>query len=146
MVGGYNGWNNYGDVLQLAAAIETVSSLPGSPLPIVIVERATLASHASVVDRFPDELGGAVYAHFDDGSGVFDDDLVELPPGIGPSRAVTYLYGGGYLNHWWGERNVAVTESAGQIAGRGVQPLVATGLQVDGCFVKANRAAGELIG
>ena len=131
MVGSYDGSGNFGDVLQLAGAIETVTRLPGSPLPVAIVERATRASHSSLLERFPDQLGGAIYAHFDDGLGPAHSRLVELATGMAPAGSVLYLYGGGYLNHWWGDRKVALSEAAEQLAGDGALPLVASGQQVD---------------
>src|SRR5689334_4374158 len=106
MVGSYDGSGNFGDVLQLAGALETVSRLPGSPLPIAFVERAYHSSHSKLLDRYPDQLGSAVYASYDDGTGLPGRRLVELPDGIAPDVSILYLYGGGYLNHWWAERKL----------------------------------------
>ena len=145
MVGSYDGSGNFGDVLQLAGAIETVSGLPGSPLPVAIVERTTRASHTSLRSRFPDQLGGAVYAHFDDGSCTAHDRVVELAAGEAPLDSVLYLYGGGYLNHWWGDRKVALSEAAERLAGGGALLLVASGQQVEEGLIAAGGAAHELI-
>lgn len=145
MVGSYDGSGNFGDVLQLAGAIKTVSRLPGSPLPVAIVERVTHANHTSLLERFPDQLGGAIFAHFDDGLGPPHSRLVELAIGAAPAGSVLYLYGGGYLNHWWGERKVALSVAAERLAGGGPLPLVASGQQVEEALIAAGGAAHELI-
>jgi hypothetical protein len=145
MVGSYDGSGNYGDVLQLAGAIETVTRLPGSPLPVAIVERATRASHESLVRRHPEQLGAVVYAYFADAGGRRDRGLVELRPGAAPVDSALHLYGGGYLNHWWGERKVALSEAAERLAGGGQLPLVVSGQQVEEPTIAAGGAAHELI-
>lgn len=100
LVGGYDGSGNYGDVLQVATAIETVRRLPGAPLPVVVVERETHAHHRLLAQRYAGQFDSAVFAHFQDtdGPSVADDGLVELADRAAPVRAVVYLYGGGYLN------------------------------------------------
>ncbi len=143
MVGSYDGSGNYGDVLQLAGAIEAVTGLPGSPLPVVIIERATQPSHASLVKRFPALLGDAVYAYFDDAEGQAGDHLAELSAGAAPSRSILHLYGGGYLNHWWGNRKVALAGAAERLAGRNPLPLVASGQQVEEPLIVAGGAAHD---
>jgi hypothetical protein len=144
MVGSYDGSGNFGDVLQLAGALETVSRLPGSPLPVAIVEHAFRSSHLKLLDRYPDQLGGAVYANYHDGTGPPNGRLVELADGMAPEVSVLYLYGGGYLNHWWGERKVALSRAA-ELLGGGAMPLVASGQQVEETTIAAGGATHELI-
>jgi Polysaccharide pyruvyl transferase len=142
MVGSYDGSGNFGDVLQLAGAIQTVASLPGSPLPVAIIERGF---HSRLLERYPEQLGGAVYATYDGGTGPPPGRLVELAPGIAPEVSVLYLYGGGYLNHWWAGRKLALSEAAEQLGGGGPLPLVASGQQVEETTIAAGGATHELI-
>jgi polysaccharide pyruvyl transferase len=146
LVGSYDGSGNYGDVLQFAAALRTARELAGSPLPVAIVERETLGHHRRLVERYPAELSGPVYVHFADGKNELPgDDLVEVAGGLAPSRSVLYLYGGGYLNRWWGARKVAHARMAVRLAGRRRLPTVASGLQVDEETVAPGGAGHELL-
>lgn len=131
LVGGYDGSGNYGDVLQLATAIETVRRLPGSPLPVAVVELETRAHHAFLKLRYGAQLGEAAFVHYSDGGEAVVERLVELEPGAAPARSVLYLYGGGYLNHRWGARKVAHAAAAERLAGRAPFPVAASGLQLD---------------
>ena len=115
LVGSYDGSGNYGDVLQLAAAVETASRVPGSPLPVAIVERETHGHHSVLLRRYTAQLAGAAYVHYQDGEGDFDDDLVELSR-VAPKRSVVYVYGGGYLNQRWGGRKVDHVAAAERLA------------------------------
>ncbi|HEX3174061.1 MAG TPA: hypothetical protein VHQ43_07570 [Solirubrobacterales bacterium] len=146
MVGSYDGSGNYGDVLQFAAALDLVGGLPGSPLPIALVERFAREHHAELMRRFPALLGAAAYVHYDDGgSSAPDDDLLELESGLAPRRSVLYLYGGGYMNRWWGARKVALSDAAERLAGGGPPPLVASGLQVDEASVAPGGVGHDLL-
>lgn len=132
LIGGYDGSGNYGDVLQLAGAIETASRLPGSPLVVAVVERETRGHHENLVRRFGALFGEAAIAFFGDDNGQADEDLVPLAPSAPqlPADALIYLYGGGYLNEWWGTRKAAHVAAVEELAGGRRLPLVASGLQV----------------
>lgn len=145
LVGGYDGSGNYGDVLQVATAIETVGRLPGSPLPLAIVEHETRAHHRGLVDRFAAQLGGAAFLYFEDEGEGPAGDLVELQPPAVPARAAIYVYGGGFLNHRWGGRKVEHVAAAERLSRRLRLPLVASGLQVDESAVAPGGVAHELL-
>lgn len=145
LVGGYDGSGNYGDVLQVATAIETVQRLPGAPLAVAIVERETLHHHRELVRRFEPQLGGAAFVHFQADGELPEDDLIELPSRALPRRSVIYVYGGGFLNHRWGARKADHVEAAeGLHSGRAL-PLVASGLQVDEAAVVPGGVAHDLL-
>lgn len=145
LVGGYDGSGNYGDVLQLATALETAKQLPGAPLAVAVVEREMLAHHSELARCYARELGGAVFAFFDDGADRPGDGLEELPPGVSPAVALLYVYGGGHLNGWWGARKAAHAAAAEVLAGSQPLPVVASGLQVDEVAVEPGGPARELL-
>lgn len=131
MVGSYDGSGNYGDVLQFAAALDTVRELPGSALPVAVVELDRLEHHRTLLRRYPSRLSGPAYVAFRDENGDPNEaGLVELERGAAPARSAIYLYGGGYLNEWWGPRKRGHVAAVRELAARGRLPLVASGLQV----------------
>lgn len=145
LVGGYDGSGNYGDVLQAATAIETVAGLPGAPLPVAVVEHETLAHHRALLARFPSQLGQAAFVHFKNDDDAVAPDLVELDTGVLPSRAVLYVYGGGFLNERWAPRKVEHAAAGAALRRRGSLPVVASGLQVDEPAVAPGGVAHELL-
>lgn len=146
LVGGYDGSGNYGDVLQLATAIDTVARLPGTPLAVPIVERETHGHHSELMRRYGERFDAAVFAFFQDRPHDPRDGLEELPPAeVRTPRALLYLYGGGYMNGWWGGRKVAHTAAAEQLAGGRSLPVVASGLQVDEPTVAPGGPAHDLL-
>src|SRR5690606_21030079 len=74
-----------------------------------------------------------------------DDGLLELGGTEAPVRSAPYLYGGGYLNGWWGARKVLHAAAAERLGGGGPLPVVASGLQADEETVAAGGAAHELL-
>jgi polysaccharide pyruvyl transferase WcaK-like protein len=145
LVGGYDGSGNYGDVLQLATAIETVRRAPGAPLPVVVVEREMHGHHRVLLHRYAAKLADAAYVHYQDGEGDVEDDLLELSGQVAPKRSVVYVYGGGFLNQYWGGRKADHVAAAERLAGGRRLPLVASGLQVDEPAVAAGGVAHELL-
>lgn len=132
LVGGYDGSGNYGDILQLATAIETVGRLPGSPLAVPIVERETHGHHSELMRRYGKEFATAAFACFHDREDEPDDGLIEItPPETGLPTVLVYIYGGGFMNSWWGARKAAHVEVAEQLLRGGSLPVVASGLQVE---------------
>jgi hypothetical protein len=144
LVGGYDGSGNYGDVLQLATAIETVRRLPDSPLPVAVVELETQAHHAFLERRHHAYLEEAAFVHYSDGE-PSADRLVKLAPGAAPPRSVLYLYGGGYLNHRWGDRKVAHVAAVERLAGGAPLQVAASGLQLDEPMVVPGGAGHDLL-
>jgi hypothetical protein len=145
LVGSYDGSGNFGDVLQLAGAIETVRGVAGPPLPIAVVERETHAHHTALLERHPSLLSGAAFVHYHEGGEADADGLIELENGCLSGTTALYLYGGGYLNEWWGARKVAHAAAAERLAGGGPPPVVASGLQVDEAAVAPGGVAHELL-
>ena len=72
LVGGYDGSGNYGDVLQLATAIDVVRRLPGSPLAVPVVEREPYGHHSELMRRYDRSFEGAAFAFFQDDDARFD--------------------------------------------------------------------------
>jgi Glycosyl transferase family 2/Polysaccharide pyruvyl transferase len=132
LVGSYDGSGNYGDVLQLAGAIATASRLPGSPLVVAVIERETRGHHDELARRYGELFGDAVIAFFADEGGDADGDLVSLGRSESrfPAGALVHLYGGGYLNKWWGARKAAHVAAVEELTG-GRPPRVASGLQIE---------------
>ncbi|HEY7456957.1 MAG TPA: polysaccharide pyruvyl transferase family protein [Solirubrobacterales bacterium] len=132
LVGSYDGSGNYGDVLQLASAIEISRGLPGSPLVVPVIERETYGHHRELRRRFGAAFDGAAFAFFQDGPEDRGDGLVPLSAGeVPPAGAVVHVYGGGFLNGWWGERKAAHVAAAEALTGGRPLPLAASGLQVE---------------
>lgn len=144
LVGGYDGSGNYGDVLQVATAIETVRGLPGAPLPVAIVERETHGHHRALEERYRARLADVAFLYYDEDEEPQADELVELGSGVLPRRSVVYVYGGGFLNQRWGGRKIAHATTVEQLCGRDL-PLVASGLQVDEPAVAPGGVAHELL-
>ena len=145
LIGSYDGSGNYGDVLQLATAIETVNRLSRRPLPLVVVERETRAHHNELMRRYAESFPRAAFVFFSDSDGPMEG-LVNLRTlQDRPTRAALYIYGGGYLNSWWGARKAAHASAAQQLAGARVLPVVASGLQVDQTAIASDGPAHELL-
>lgn len=131
LVGSYDGSGNYGDVLQMAAAIDTVRRLPGRPLPLAVVEHETAAHHQGLMARYRRLFDGAAFAYFEDGRGAPVDGLEQLADGSVSAPAVVHLYGGGHLNEWWAARKAEHHTAAMRLVGERSLPVTASGLQID---------------
>jgi len=144
LTGGYDGSGNYGDVLQLATAIETVSRLPGDPLPVPIVESETRLHHEALAERFAEQFGGGAFVFFAPTEREPRGGLEPLARSACPDRTLVYIYGGGHLNRWWGARKVAHAGAAEDLTGRRLR-VVASGLQVDEPTVAPGGPAHDLL-
>lgn len=144
LVGGYDGSGNYGDVLQLATAIETAAGLPGSPLVVPIVEHLTRDHHDALMQRYGQRFAAAAFAYFLDDGMEPRENLAELPP-LESAKAALYIYGGGHLNGWWGDRKLAHCQAAQELAAGPALPVVASGLQVDEAIVAPGGVAYETL-
>jgi glycosyl transferase family 2/polysaccharide pyruvyl transferase len=146
LVGGYDGSGNYGDVLQLASAIETASQLPASPLVVAVIEREMRGHHDELMRRYGDVFGEAAIAFFGDDAGEAEDDLVPLAASESqPASALVYLYGGGYLNGWWAGRKAAYVAAVEDLVKERKLPLVASGLQIEEEAVAPGGIAHDLL-
>jgi Polysaccharide pyruvyl transferase len=139
LVGSYEGWGNYGDLLQLWAALDLIrAELPDAAACPILNIHAT-GSHERQQAASADQLEAAVPLYFA-AAGADTDYLVEqleLVPAILPASitgAVTWLYGGGYLNPSWGVHKLEMARAADLLARRGGIggcELVSSGLQID---------------
>lgn len=135
LVGGYDGSGNFGDVLMLDAALELLAPLEPGLLVLPVIERAYAAHHAELAAQMvcpPRHL-----VQFDP-EGVGDDDMVPIAAGPGLETAVSYLYGGGYLNGLWGDRKLAMMRAAeGVLAASEPREVVrvGSGLQVEAAWL-----------
>lgn len=145
LVGSYDGSGNYGDVLQLAAVLRTVARLSGSPLAVPVIERETLGHHRALAQRHPGMFDGAAFAFFE-GDGVsHEDDLVELRLTAPGPTALVYVYGGGFLNGWWGARKTGHVAAVEELTGGRHLPVVASGQQVDEATIAPGGPGHELL-
>lgn len=143
LFGGYDGSGNYGDVLQFAAAAELVRRLPGAPQVVAIVELGARDHHNALAERYPSTFEDVAFAHFSEGEG--GAGLVELPAGLAPERSAVYVYGGGYLNSWWGGRKVAHLAAAERLIDGQPRALVVSGVQVEAAAALPGGVANDLL-
>lgn len=126
LYGGYEGFDNLGDVLQLKGTIAFHRSVSTSP--VVIVLSLSAFTH--------DRVGEQISEHFDadgilwedgDRLGVENLDLTEVQEVM--AGGLLHVYGGDYFNRYWGERRAFVAE---QLVHRlHVRDYIVTGIQVD---------------
>jgi Polysaccharide pyruvyl transferase len=131
LIGGYDGSGNYGDLAQLDAALAVLAPLEPALLPLSVLERSRLDDYRAGRDHFVHPPRHAVF--FDPGEG-HDDGLLPLPAPARLAFSACYLYGGGYLNPSWGERKLAMLDTAeALLAESGTPPScrLSSGLQVD---------------
>lgn len=137
LVGSYDGSGNYGDIAQLDAGLRLLGPLEKDLLILPMLERAHLQDHRNLLETFrhPPE-----HAVFFDPERSGDDDL--LPLAVPPTlfAGAIYLYGGGYLNPFWGERKLAMMRVAEDLfvaASITDVSRLASGLQVDRDWLEA---------
>ena len=135
LVGSYDGSGNYGDIAQLDAALGLVARLGPGLLVLPVLEREYLAGHQALAEHSGQQPSHALF--FDPG-GDIEDDLLPVAAPVELIFGACYLYGGGYLNHLWGNRKLAMLRSAEALLGAGGAELVSrlsSGLQVDAEWV-----------
>jgi hypothetical protein len=131
LVGGYDGSGNFGDIVQLDAALALVGRLSPAVVPVPVLERQYLASHRELGEEGRDVAPLAV---FFDPDGDIDDELVPVAAPVDLAFGASYLYGGGYLNRLWGPRKLAMLAAAEALhAAGGSAPScrLASGLQAE---------------
>ena len=135
LVGGYDGSGNFGDVLMLDVALELLAPLEPGLVVLPIIDRRFAAHHPALAEQMIRPPRHPVY--FDpDGPG--DDELTPIQAGPRLATAVTYLYGGGYLNGLWGNRKLAKMRAAEAVLAA-AEPRevrrVGSGLQADAAWL-----------
>ncbi len=133
LVGGYDGSGNYGDMLLLQAALELLEPLAPAVTPIPVIELGFRESHAELAAASP-ALGAHPVCFIDSGIEPPPAGLrrLQLPPEL--AFGGVYLYGGGYLNAWWGPRKLEMAraaEAAIRAAGRAPLRPFSSGVQLD---------------
>ncbi|HET9198543.1 MAG TPA: polysaccharide pyruvyl transferase family protein [Solirubrobacterales bacterium] len=130
LVGSYDGSGNYGDLAQLDAALGLLERLDSDPLVLPVVERQFAATHDSMAAELIHRPEHVLY--YDAGGDPGGEGLVPVEPPAAGAPAISYLYGGGYLNPSWGERKLAMLRAVEElVAGAGRAVRVASGQQVD---------------
>lgn len=126
LYGSWEGYENYGDVLQLKSVIRYYRELRDRAVVLV------LSLSAWSRDGFLDEL----VTKYDADGLLFEDDeyLATSRQGLDVVREVAagqffHLYGGGYFNRFWGERRGIVTANLLEMLG--IERYVVSGLQID---------------
>jgi len=139
LVGGYDGSGNYGDMVQLQAALELLAAAVPQLTPIPVLELEYRESHVELAAASP-QLG-TVPACF------YTEDWTPAPEGMRPLELSpellhggVYLYGGGYLNAWWGAHKLAMAraaETAVLLAGAPRLRPLASGVQVEPAWAES---------
>ena len=113
LIGGYAGWPNFGDYLQLKSTVDIHERL-GTHYSLFILldagckavhERNNISFSVNGSDVFP------VYYHYGEGAPAVDgsNSLIRLPRV--PPSTLLHIYGGGFINNRWG-RPVRLAVSA----------------------------------
>jgi hypothetical protein len=130
LVGSYDGSGNYGDLAQLDAALGLLDRFGSDLLVLPVVERRFAASHEARAAELIHHPRHVLY--FDGGEDSGDDGLVAVEPPAGAPLAISYLYGGGFLNPSWGGRKLAMLGAVENLlSGAGRMLRLASGQQVD---------------
>lgn len=147
LLGGYLGYPNFGDILQLQGAIDwhqrpAPQSAPTSPPlhpfpprePVVVCDIASLTD-PRFIDRLRDRLAlrHILFLAHGNAQPPLDGPPLELLDNPAPCRiSHLHLYGGGYLNRTWGEHMLACAEYL--IERFGVGHYVMSGQQAQPAF------------
>jgi hypothetical protein len=135
LVGGYDGSGNFGDVLMLEAALELLAPLEPGLLIVPVLERRFRPHHPELAEQM---IRPPRHPAYFDPEGSGEDDLVPVAAGPGLESAVSYFYGGGYLNGLWGDRKLAMMRAAeGVLAAAEPREVrrVGSGLQVEASWL-----------
>ena len=145
LVGSYDGSGNYGDLAQLDAALGLLDRLGSDLLVLPVVEQRFAASHQAMAAELIHRPRHVLY--FDGGGDSGGEGLVAVQPPAGPPPAISYLYGGGFLNPSWGGRKLAMLSAVEDLlAGNARVVRLASGQQVDAGWIEdLDRAEAELL-
>lgn len=108
--GSYVGYPNFGDILQLKAVIRWHRDHTGLlPLPAIDHHALRDAAHLAELRARFDVPGLLVFSR--ESMSTEDQDRLGIHPLSNPPRVDhLHLYGGGFLNPWWGETMLALVE------------------------------------
>lgn len=142
LIGGYDGSGNYGDLVQLDAAVALLERFESGVLALPVLERSRRADHDAMRDDLLHPPRRALY--FDPEAAGGEDGLLPVPAPAALGFAAVYLYGGGYLNRSWGERKLAMLRASEALLAAGGAPTLrlASGLQASADWV-ASLAPGD---
>ena len=145
LVGSYDGSGNYGDIAQLDGALGLLERLDSDLLVLPVVERRFAGTHKTMATELVHHPRHVLY--FYGGSGPRDEGLVPVEPPQGVPLAISYLYGGGFLNPSWGRRKLAMLSAVEDfVADAGRVVRLASGQQVDaGWIAGLDPAEAELL-
>ena len=136
LVGSYDGSGNYGDIAQLDAALGLLDRLDSDLLVLPVVEQQYAATHERMAAELIHRPRHVLY--FDGGGDPGGEDLVPVEPAQGIPLAISYLYGGGFLNPSWGARKLAMLGAVeGFFADAGKVVRIASGQQVDRGWIES---------
>ncbi len=133
LVGSYDGSGNFGDIAQLDATLQVLDRLEPGLMALPIVELAHAEDHAELAEQM---LSRFPVLYFDPTRrGAEGLVPVDPPPKLG--FAVSYLYGGGYLNRLWGDRKLAMLR-AGESLFRQSGPIcrISSGIQAEADWIE----------
>jgi hypothetical protein len=133
LTGSYDGSGNYGDIAQLDAALGLFARSGRDVLVLPVIERQFADTHESMAAAFLHRPAHVLY--FDGGGDPGGEGLVPVDPPGNVGLAISYLYGGGFLNPDWGERKLAMLRSVEDLLGAGTLIRFSSGLQVDGEWI-----------
>ncbi len=102
LMGGFGGWWNLGDFLQLKS---TVNLYRGKALPLILI-------HLQAMREDPDLLGRLKNLFPDTGIIICGNKDAENLEEVSFKLDILHLYGGGFLNEYWGRVIIEVLERA----------------------------------
>lgn len=126
LYGGFEGFDNYGDVLQLKGAIKFHRE--NSTMPVIMIVALAAWTTPGLLER--------LHRNYDVDGFIFEDDayLDASAEGLKPitdldAGNLLHVYGGGYFNSYWGERRAYVVEQI--LYTLQIREWVISGIQVD---------------
>jgi len=132
LYGSYEGYNNFGDILQLKNTIRLHRQAGRfEPIMMVALESLIDADYPAALERWF-EVEHVLYTSREsmDASAMGLVTLEEIARG-----GVMHLYGGGHLNSMWGRRHVDIASDL--LIRVGVERYLMSGLQLDADFMPA---------
>jgi hypothetical protein len=141
LVGSYDGSGNFGDIAQVDAALGLLDRFGGDLLVLPVVEQQFAASHEAMASDLIHRPQHALF--FDGGGDLGSEGLVPVQPPSGVPLAISYLYGGGFLNPSWGARKLAMLDAVEDLlSGVGRVIRLASGQQADAGWIDGLDPAG----
>ena len=111
LIGSYDGSGNFGDIAQLDATLELLEPLAEELLVLPVLELSRSRDHAELAGpRMSQPLAHPLF--MGPGEPRADDRLRPVPPAMSLEFAALFLYGGGYLNRFWGRRKLDMLAAA----------------------------------